>query len=210
MTLLETLHSITSPSNHLCGLAWVKGKLWYSDGKESKLYRVDPEKGEVDKIIQIPNVNASLSYYDRYLWQVTSKSEETQKTVTRIDPKKGLAVEVLELGPDSEYVAGVEAVQEGIWVSLEEKARLQLRQISTNIILRDFPVEPRIAGVVLAGDIMYYCEFTQKLLVTIDPLTGSEIHRYGVEGNPTGLTWDGQHIWYNDYTRKKIRKIKQK
>lgn len=32
--------------------------------------------------------------------------------------------------------------------------------------------------------------------------------RYGVEGNPTGLTWNGECLCYNDYAGKKIRKIK--
>jgi len=37
---------------------------------------------------------------------------------------------------------------------------------------------------------------------------GVELARYRLDGNPTGLTWDGDHVWYNDYTWKKIRKVK--
>jgi hypothetical protein len=44
--------------------------------------------------------------------------------------------------------------------------------------------------------------------VEVDPETGGELARYRLEGNPTGLTWDGENIWYNDYTGKKIRKVK--
>jgi len=95
-----------------------------------------------------------------------------------------------------------------LWVSLEEKARLQLRKMYTNEIIRDFKVEPRIAGIVSNDSLLFYCEFDQQLLVEIDPESGEERNRYKLEGNPTGLTRDGENIWYNDYTGKKICKVK--
>jgi len=209
MEQLTTIHSIPAPGNHLCGLAWENGNLWYSDGKESRVYRLEPQTGKIQMILQIPQVNTSLSFDNGYLWQVTGEGYLTDpKSVTKIDLDLGEAVEVIGLGEDSKYVAGIDVQGDTVWVSLEQKGRLQQRQLYTNRVLRDYGVEPRIAGIVSAGAAFFYCEYNQRLLVEIDPDTGEERVRFRVEGNPTGLTWDEECIWYNDYTGKKIRKIK--
>jgi glutamine cyclotransferase len=106
------------------------------------------------------------------------------------------------------YVAGVEVQGDEVWVGLERKGRLQRRRLHSCEIIRDFEAEPRIAGIAVAGGSLFYCEFDQGLLVEVDPGTGVELARYRLEGNPTGLTWDGSHFWYNDYTGKKIRNIR--
>jgi glutamine cyclotransferase len=209
MEKLTPFHSIPSPSNHLCGLAWEKNNLWYSDGKESKIYKLEPETGKTKKIFQIPKVNSSLSWNNGYLWQVTGEDHLTNpKNVSKVNPSNGKVEETIPLGVDSEQIAGIDVKDEYVWVSLEKKARLQQRQLYTGKIIRDFEVEPRIAGIVSTDSLLYYCEFNQQLLVEMDPDTGEESAQYRVEGNPTDLTWDGEYFWYNDYTGKKIRKIK--
>jgi glutamine cyclotransferase len=208
MEELPTLHSIPSPTGHLCGLAWVDGCLWYSDGKESTIYKLDPLNGEALTVYKIPDVNTSLSYDGGCLWQVTGEGYLTgPKSVTKIDPESGRVLEVIGLGVDSMYVAGVEVQGDRVWVGLEQRGRLQQRRLYTGEILRDFRAEPKIAGIVAADGSFFYCEFDQRLLVEVDPETGGELARCTLEGNPTGVTWDGRHIWYNDYTGKKIRKV---
>jgi glutamine cyclotransferase len=208
MEKLPVLHSIPSPTNHLCGLAWVDGFLWYSDGEESTLYRLDPVNGETLTVYEIPRVNASLSYDGGYLWQVTGVGRLAgPKTVTKIDPESGKVLDVVGLGVDSMCVAGVEVRGEEVWLGLEQRGRLQQRRLHTGEIIRDYRVEPRIAGVAAAGSVLFYCEYDQRLLVEVDPGTGAEMARYRLEGNPTGVTWDGRHVWYNDYSGKKIRKV---
>jgi glutamine cyclotransferase len=209
MEKLHSLHSIPSPTSHLCGLAWVDGCLWYSDGNESTLYKLDPENGETLTVYRIPDVNASLSYDGGYLWQVTGEGYLTgPKSVTKIDPESGVVLEVVGLGEDSVYVAGVEVCGDKVWVGLEQRGRLQQRRLYTCEILRDYEAEPRIAGITAADGSFFYCEFDQRLLVEVDPEKGGELARYRLDGNPTGLTWDGDYVWYNDYTGKKIRKVK--
>ncbi len=208
MEKLPVLHSIPSPTSHLCGLAWVDGFLWYSDGKESTLYKLDPVNGETLNVHRIPDVNASLSYEGGYLWQVTGEGcLAGPKNVTKIDPESGKVLEVVGLGVDSMYVAGVEVCGEEVWLGLEQKGRLQRRRLHTGEILRDFKAEPRIAGITAVDGSLFYCEFDQQLLVEVDPGTGVELARHLLEGNPTGVTWDGRHVWYNDYSGKKIRKV---
>ena len=209
MEKLSIILSFPSPSDHLCGLAFENGNLWYSDGKESRIYKLDPEKGKQLKVYDIPSVNTSLSFYEGYLWQVTGEGYMAgPKAVTKISVKDGTVAEVIPLGDESKYIAGIEVQGDTLWVSLEEKARLQLRKMYTNEIIRDFKVEPRIAGIVSDNAILFYCEFDQQLLVEIDPESGEERNRYKLEGSPTGLTRDGENIWYNDYTGKKICKVK--
>ena len=209
MEELPTLHSIPSPTGHLCGLAWVDGCLWYSDGKESTIYKLDPVNAEALTVHKIPDVNTSLSYDGGYLWQVTGEGYLTgPKSVTKIDLELGKALEVIGLGVDSMYIAGVEVQGDKVWVGLEQMGRLQQRRLYTGEILRDFRAEPRIAGITATDGSFFYCEFDQRLLVEVDPDTGGELARYRLDGNPTGLTWDGDHVWYNDYTGKKIRKVK--
>jgi len=209
MEKLSGLHSIPSPTSHLCGLAWVDGFLWYSDGRESTIYKLDPVYGETLAVHRIPGVNAGLSYDGGYLWQVTGSGPLSgPKRVTRIVPESGKVQEVVGLGVDSMYVAGVEVRGDMVWLGLEQRGRLQRRRLRTGEILRHYEAEPRIAGVTEADGSLFYCEFDQRLLVEVNPETGVELARYLLEGNPTGVTWDGGHVWYNDYTGKRIRKVK--
>jgi glutamine cyclotransferase len=209
MKKLHLTSSFPSPSDHLCGLAYENGNLWYSDGKESKIYKLEPETGRILTVYDIPEVNTSLSFDGGYLYQVTGEGYLAgPKNVTKIDPRTGKVIEVIPLGEDSKYIAGIEVKGDTIWVSIEQKARLQKRLLYLNKILWNIEVEPRIAGIVIVGTSIFYCEFNQRLLVEVDLKSGVEIDRYELEGNPTGITWDGENILYNDYTSKMIRKVR--
>ncbi len=61
MDELPVLHSFPSPTSRLCGLAWVDGCLWYSDGEESTLYKLGPVNGETPAVHRTTRVNAGLS-----------------------------------------------------------------------------------------------------------------------------------------------------
>jgi len=79
--------------------------------------------GETLAVHRIPGVSASLSFDGGHLWQVTGKGGLAgSKNVTKIYPESGKVIEVVGLGVDSMYVAGVE-----VWAGLEQKGRLRRR-----------------------------------------------------------------------------------
>jgi hypothetical protein len=67
----------------------VEGFLWYSDGEESALYKLDAANGETLTVHRIPGVSASLSYNGGHLWQVTGSGYlDGSKNVLRYTPNQ--------------------------------------------------------------------------------------------------------------------------
>jgi hypothetical protein len=44
-------------------------------------------------------------------------------------------------------------------------------------------------------------------LIAINLETGAEAKRYHLDGNPTGMCWDGERFWYNDFANKRICEV---
>jgi len=84
MEQLTTVHSIPALSSHLCGLAWENGSLWYSDGKESGIYRLEPQIGKIRSMLQIPQVNTSLSFDGGYLGEYHGAHRRPRGLLRRI------------------------------------------------------------------------------------------------------------------------------
>lgn len=109
-----------------------------------------------------PDVRTCLSFDGTHLWQVAGRP----KVLRRIDPADGAPLDELPL--DSEDCCGVEVAGERFWLT-KTAGRLELRSLGDGALLAEFPAEPRIAGVALAGDRLWYTVDRASLLVAVEP-----------------------------------------
>lgn len=115
---------------------------------------------------------------------------------------------VIPLGPDAEHACGLCIAQNQYFVAFEHLAKIEVHSPSKQQKTKKYPVLPRVAGLEIVGDTLWYTEYEMSFLVGLDLASGKEIHRFQVPGNPTGLCWDGEHFWYSDFSNRLISAIR--
>ncbi len=196
--------SIPAPGSYLCGLTWDGRWLWHSDQDAACIYAVDPSVGRIVQTYSCEEVRADLAFDGTMLCQVGGRP----KRLVLIDPRSGAIAGHKEILPASGRVTGVEFGPEGLWMCLREPMVVQLRLYSSMRVQREFPVPGSSpSGLTYADGLVVYGEFDAGMLHSIDPATGAHIASAEVEGRPTGLTWDGDRLWYCDFPNRVIRSI---
>jgi hypothetical protein len=186
-----------APGEHLCGLAWDGEHLWHSDAGTERIYCFTRD-GTLVRELACPDVRTCLSWDGRHLWQVAGRP----KRLRCLDAADGAIVRVVEI--DSERACGIEIDHDAYWLTYEGEGRIELRSLEDNRVIRSFGAEPRIAGIALADGTLWYAADQLGVLVAVDPATGDERERRSVGGTPTGLTWDGERLWYADFAGRRI------
>jgi glutamine cyclotransferase len=199
---LEPLVSFPSPGKHLCGLAWDGESLWYSDGDAQRIFQINLETKAVVRSIPCWDVRTGLAYDGQYLWQVAGRP----KQLRCLDPLDGSVLRRIPL--ETEDATGIDVGDGDFWLGLRVQGLLQLRSLDEGDVLLEFETEPDIAGLCRVNGLVWYCEYTQGLLIAFDSQRGVEKARYRVQGNPTGLTFNGNSFWYNNYRDKTISAVR--
>jgi outer membrane protein assembly factor BamB len=200
MTDLPTHHSFPAPGVHLCGLAWNGTHLWYSDGDTHTLYRLEAQTGQVLTTLRCPDVRTGLAYDGHFLWQVAGHP----KRIRIIDPQHGHPQSEIALGTNAESVCGLLVQSESYWTGPEVEAEIEEYSRSTHQLLRQMGPVASGDGMAVVGSQLWYTSYKESALIALDLATGREVKRHRLGGQPTGMCWDGQQFWYNDYTHKYI------
>lgn len=202
LTPLPSIASFPAPGPHPCGMAWDGVHLWISDGDHQRIYRLDPASGRTVDSIPCPGVKTGLMYDGARLWQVVRDPVR----MVCLDPTDGAIQAEVPLPATGGSACGIDlaADRRSFWLGVEGPGALELRRMGDGTALRAMPVDPGIAGVAVAGELVWYTEHRQGLLVAADPCGGAAPARYRVHGRPTGLTWDGVRFWYADHAGRLI------
>ncbi|RYE64475.1 MAG: glutamine cyclotransferase [Oxalobacteraceae bacterium] len=103
----EVVATIPAPGNGGdSGLAWAEGSLWVGQHRDRKIYRIDPETGEVLRTIVSDRFVTGVSWIDGELWHATW--EEDASDIRRIDPETGEVIQRLDM-PAGMGVSGMES-----------------------------------------------------------------------------------------------------
>lgn len=199
----EVLRSLPAPGAYLCGLTWDGLRLWHSDQRAGRVYALDPDDGTVLHTIPCPGARADVTWQDGRLWQIG----ERPKRFLVLDPQTGEVVERRAIRPSSGRVCGAEARPDGVWVCLRRPAVVQLRSTETVAVLREFPVAGNPSGLTEVDGVVYYTDFEDVVVRGYDVTTGEQVFAQAATGSPTGLTYDGRHLWYCDFPGAALRAI---
>ncbi|GAA3030433.1 hypothetical protein [Actinokineospora globicatena] len=201
MTSAAIRRTLPIPGDYPCGLTWDGTHLWHSDQPAGEVYALDPVDGSVVRTLRCPSVRADLAFDGNLLGQVGFRP----KRLVLIDRETGAQVERREVPPASGRLTGVEHGPDGIWMVLRNPTVLQLRDYATMAVLVEHPVgggEP--SGLTYADGVVVHGDYVERRLRATDPVTGAELGSLVVDGNPTGMTWDGSLVWYCDFPGKRI------
>jgi hypothetical protein len=190
---------------HLCGLAWLGGLLWYSDGTLDKIIAVDPDTGDVARELTCRGVRTGLTAAGggEHLVQVVGGD----KRLRAIDPQSGdTLAEYPNPRPGAE-LCGIHEVPDGLWMGYQRPPVVELRRQSDGEALVSWQVDEDVADLTVMRDQVVFANHRERRLNVLDPRAGRIVEAIQVSGDPTGLTWDGGRLWYCDYGTSHLRAV---
>jgi hypothetical protein len=187
----------------LCGLTWSGEFLWFSDAAFQQIQAIDPQSGEVVQKLECPGVQTDLTTVDGLLVQVVTPDRKLRM----IDPQDGATVREWDNPCPGAELCGLEATGSGIWIGYEQPAMLEFRRRSDFELLERLSVSRPVAGVTATDRFVAFAEHAASEVHILDPTTGRIMVSIGVNGHPTGMTWDGARLWYCDYASVQLRAI---
>lgn len=194
--------SLPAPGAYLCGLTWDGVHLWHSDQGALKIFAIDRADGTVVREHECKWVRADLAFDGSVLCQVGGRP----KRIVLVDRDTGRVTGHREVLPASGRVTGAEMGPEGMWMVLRGPMVVQLRDYPGMTVKREYPVPGSApSGLTYAQETVVYGEFEAGLLHAVDAATGAYIGSASVPGRPTGITWDGERLWYCDFPNRLLR-----
>jgi DNA-binding beta-propeller fold protein YncE len=193
------------PGRHLCGLTSLGGLLWYSDHGLDEIIAVDPETGAVVSRFPCPGVRTGLTAADggRCLMQVVGGD----KRLRAIDPRSGETLAEYPNPRRGGELCGIQDTPAGLWTGYSDPSVIDLRRLSDPEPLMSFPVHENVADLTVVDHLVVFANHLNARINVLDPTVGSIVRTIPVGGNPTGLTWDGQRLWYCDYGTSHLRAL---
>ncbi|GAA2520200.1 hypothetical protein [Winogradskya humida] len=196
--------SLPAPGTYMCGLTWDGEVFWHSDQEALLISALDPVTGAVQRSFTNSWVRADLTTHDGELYQIGGRP----KRLVRIAPQAGEVLGHVTVAPPSGRLCGVEAAPEGVWMALRSPDVVQLRDYATMEVQREIPIEAPPSGLTRTPGLIVFGEYEDGLLHAIDRDTGKPCGRVRVEGRPTGLTYDGEHVWYCDFPARALKAVR--
>ncbi|MCL6452165.1 MAG: hypothetical protein K6T78_00905 [Alicyclobacillus sp.] len=197
---LKIDRNFPSPGQHLCGLAWDGNHLWHSDGTTNRIYQLDADTGVVVRSIKCDNVRTCLGFDSQYLWQIADKP----KRIRVLNPTDGAMIQEIPFSGDTESVCALYVGNHAYWIGSKATGEIEERNRETNEVIRKLNTHGSVHGMALVGNVMWYTDYPEQVLVAFDLNDENEVGRYELSGHPTGLCFDGQRLWYCDYTNHRI------
>ena len=199
------MRSLRVEGSHLCGLAWLDGLLWYSDAGLEEIVAVDPATGAVASRLPCPGVRTGLTSAGAgtRLVQVVGPD----KRLRSIDPRTGDMLGELPNPRPGGELCGLHDTPGGLWTGYQRPPVLDLRRHEGLDAIVSIPVDQDVADLTVAGDYVVFANHPEARLNVVDPEARWIVETIPVEGNPTGLTWDGERFWYCDYSAGRVRSV---
>jgi outer membrane protein assembly factor BamB len=192
------------PGRYLCGLTWDGTYLWHSDQAAARMWAIDPDDGSVVRTFRCAWVRADLAYDGDTLCQVGGRP----KRLVLVDPETGKVEGFRPILPASGRVTGSELGPEGLWLVLRGPNVVQLRSYPGMSVRREYAVPGSSpSGLTYADGVVVFGEFEAGMLHAIDAETGAHLGSTEVKGRPTGMTWDGERLWYCDFPGRVLRAL---
>jgi len=185
-----------SPGKHLCGLAWDGHALWHSDADTDILYQIDPDTGRVIRELACPEVRTGLCYEGGFLWQVAGRP----KRILQIDPTKGAVRGEIPLGTKAEQVCGLLMQADTYWIGPEQDDWISRYLLDTQVLDSQYGPVQSGDGLIVSEGRLWYTSYRSRCLAAFEMSSGEEIGRFELAGLPTDACYDGELLWFNDFS----------
>jgi len=191
------------------GLAWDGRSLWVADLDTATLNAVDPASGKVLRTLDAPGYSPmGLAWDGERLWVLDSGDA----TAYAVDPASGLTVRALPL--DSDTARGIAWDGTALWTVDARAGVISRLDGSDGTTWKSFssPLAGRKGdeiGMVFTRGRLVVADRLSDTIYRIDPKEGVVLDSFPSPGPyPTGLAWDGEHLWNVDYEARRLHRLK--
>ncbi len=190
------------------GLAWDGKVLWVADLDTATLNAVDPASGKIVRTLEAPGYSPlGLAWDGSRLWVLDSGD----RTAYAVDPASGLTVRALAL--DSDTARGIGWDGSALWTADARAGVIARLDDSDGTTWKSFP-SPLAGkrgdeiGLSFAGGKLLVADRLSDTIYRMDPKEGIVLDSFTSPGPyPTGLAWDGSHLWNVDYETRKLYRL---
>lgn len=194
------------PGIYPCGLTWDGRYLWHSDQEAKRIWALDPCGGYVVREHPCEAVRADLAYDGAWLAQIGGRP----KRLVLVDPERGAHACEVEIQPASGRATGAEFCPDGLWLLLRNPSVVQLRKYPSMTVEREHRVPISApSGLTWCDGVLVCGDFGAGVLHAIDAASGRRLAWRPVTGQPTGMTFDGERIWYCDFPGRALRAVER-
>lgn len=204
---LEQIAVFECPGEESAGLAWDGSHLWLTDSGHERIFKIDPQTGDVVGSHEFTSPPAGLTFDGEFLWQV----DYEDKVLCKIDKDSGQVLYRLSVADAVADPSGLGWDGFFFWIGDYGNGRIVKVDPKKGSGMGEVKACRNVCGVESDGEAIWYANPDRREIVRVRPGTGRVLLRQRVEGNPnSGLTHDGKHVWHAEYTQKtelKVRKL---
>lgn len=198
--------AIKAPGPDPTGLTWDGAYLWNADAEEAKIYKLDPNTGQVVASFDSPGLwPEGLAWDGRYLWN----ADADELLICKLDPSSGKAascfgipgVDPTGLAWDGTYLWNADLG--------EEEPKIYKLNPATGRVVASFPA-PGFAptGLAFGGGYLWMADGIEPRIYKLDPADGRVVGVLVAPGpDPRDLAFDGTYLWCADGKEGKIYRI---
>ncbi len=204
---LISVFDLPGTSTHVDGIAFDGYYLWHGDNQENKIYKLDPNNGNIEGWFFVPDHSGPDSYDDHnpyglewdgnYLWIVDYDNSRINVVDVNVALSDGNCDNALVNTIETiDYVYGVAIYGNDLWVS-STQGRLVLCNLDSsylnhstdNFILKDF-FTGQNRGIAFDGNYIYHADYIKKTIVKVDIETGDILQTFTtpLTGNTAGIS----------------------
>ena len=202
------LMTIKAPGEQPFGLTYDGESLWVSDRKDRKIYRINPESGQVLFSIAFDGDLTGTAWDGKHVWQ----ADQGSRTISCINPETGAIELAIKVDMPNGDVTGLyyEADGEkgpGLWYALSRLGQARKVKADDGSFLKAIPTVKDICGLVPLGKHLFFTEPGAGLMHKMHMASGSLLMSYKIGGRPSGLAHDGEAFWVADLDSAEIRRF---
>jgi hypothetical protein len=93
-------------------------------------------------------------------------------------------------------MCGLEAAADSLWLGHKKSSVVALRRWRDQSFVISIEPDAGVGGVTVIDARLAVTDYPQAHINIINPATKKTLVYIAVRGNPAGLTWDGQRLWY--------------
>lgn len=194
MPVLPINKSIQCPGRQLAGLTWDGKSLWVTDCGEGVLVRFSPE-GSLLGRLPCQDATTGLTYKDDALWQVV---HDGQLRKLRTDTGQSALHSIASYHGE---LCGIEWTPKGLWMGYAGVQESTLRLVGHDgaTCVTEIPLVGIVSGVTaIDHDSVLWADYAASSVTMMSVSSGLTLGVFDLNGHPTGITWDGNHLWYCD------------
>ncbi len=190
------------------GLAWDGATLWVADLDTATLNAVDTASGRIVRTLEAPGYSPmGLAWDGSRLWVLDS----ADKTAYAVDTAAGLTVRALPL--DSDTAKGIAWDGTALWTADARAGVINRLDDSDGTTWASFP-SPLAGkrgdeiGMTFVDGRLLVADRTTDTIYRMDPREEVVLDSFSSPGPyPTGLAWDGAHLWNVDYETRTLYRL---